>query len=159
MKTANLLLNHNWELKICDMGLARFNTPETLDSMKKLCGTYSYLAPEVFSGEVFTVKSDVFSMAIVLWEIVVRCVTGKYKPPYLDEFPHLTADFQIAIQVAEKGLRNSIPTDCPKKLGDLIQKCWADDPSERPSTSELLANLRTIQDTLPRSGEEEQESD
>jgi len=94
-------------------------------------------------------------MAIVLWEIVVRTVTGKYKPPYMEEFPHLTADFQIAIQVAEKGLRNSIPSQCPKDLAELIQKCWSHDPSVRPSTTELLASLKKIKESMPYTGEEE----
>jgi len=93
----------------------------------------------------------------VLWEIVNRTVTGKYKPPYLEEFPHLTADFQIAIQVAEKGLRNTIPSDCPPVLAEVIKRCWAHDPKARPSTSELLASLKSIQSSMPHSGEEEVE--
>jgi len=147
MKSANLLLNSDWDLKICDMGLARFNTPDTENSMKRLCGTYSYLAPEIVNGEIFSPKADVFSMGIVLWEIAYRVVNGKYQAPYA-EFGHLTIDVQVAIQVTEKQLRNTIPLGCLPAYATLIALCTAHSPHERPTTSQLRDRLIDIENRM-----------
>eukprot|EP01114_Cavostelium_apophysatum_P014059 TRINITY_DN3544_c0_g1_i1.p1 TRINITY_DN3544_c0_g1~~TRINITY_DN3544_c0_g1_i1.p1 ORF type:complete len:1120 (+),score=330.70 TRINITY_DN3544_c0_g1_i1:85-3444(+) len=147
MKTPNLLINEESQLKICDMGLARFNTPDTENSMKRLCGTYCYTAPEVFNGELFTVKADIFSCGIVLWEIAYRVVHGKYQAPYA-EFTHITADFQIALYVSEHQLRNTIPDAVQKEfpeLAVLIRKCTEHDPAERPNAADMLLTLENIQ--------------
>jgi len=148
MKSANLLLTEDWEVKICDMGLARFSTKETEDTMKKLCGTYSYLAPEIFGGNMFTEKADIFAIGIICWEIAVTVCNGVYQNPYLEEFKHLTADFQIAMQVAEKQLRNTIPRSCPSKFADLINECWAPEPEDRPSATEILEKLKNMQNSI-----------
>jgi serine/threonine protein kinase len=97
----NLLINNDGDLKVCDMGLARFNNSHA-DSMDRLCGTYSYLAPEIFLGGIFTEKADIFSMGIIIWEIVVTMLKRKYELPYIEEHPELKMDFQIAVAVAEK---------------------------------------------------------
>lgn len=65
-------------MKICDFGLARFNTGNAaqLESLTKLCGTFTYASPELYSGLPYTEKCDVFSTGIVLWELVVRVIKG-----------------------------------------------------------------------------------
>ncbi len=57
-------------------GLARFDIKQSEDTMTRLCGTYSYLAPEIFFGQRYTDKADVFSMGIILWEIAYRVIHG-----------------------------------------------------------------------------------
>ncbi len=57
-------------------GLARFDIKQSEDTMTRLCGTYSYLAPEIFFGSRYTDKADVFSMGIILWEIAYRVIHG-----------------------------------------------------------------------------------
>ena len=121
VKSENILIDENWHIKVCDMGLARFNTEKNHSTLAKPCGTYAYLAPELFFGKKFTEKADVYSMGILLLEMVVRTITRKYsgtniyyyfeliyKAPY-EEFPQIKLDFQIAILAAEKGLRPTIP--------------------------------------------------
>lgn len=45
LKPQNLLVDQNWAIKIADLGLARFNTPENNQSLAKLRGSYLYAAP------------------------------------------------------------------------------------------------------------------
>jgi serine/threonine protein kinase len=66
------------------MGLARFSNPQSKDTMDRLCGTYSYLAPEIFFGNSYTTKADIFSMGIILWEIVTRLINGTRLPVHHD---------------------------------------------------------------------------
>jgi serine/threonine protein kinase len=60
VKSLNFLVNKEWKVKVCDFGLSRFNTTNNLATMNKICGTVSYLAPEVYMGEKFTDKADIF---------------------------------------------------------------------------------------------------
>jgi len=143
VKTSNLLINADDQLKIADMGLARFDNPDAEKSMKRLCGTYSYLAPEVFGGESFSIRSDIFSVGIVLWEVAFKILNGNYQAPY-SEFTHITADFQVAQFVAEYQLRNTIPLGCPTEYADQIRKCTSQIPSERPTTNEVLKKLTEL---------------
>jgi serine/threonine protein kinase len=53
-----------WHLKVCDFGLARFNTDTSKETLGKMRGTFAYCAPEVYFGERFTTKSDVFSVGM-----------------------------------------------------------------------------------------------
>jgi len=143
MKSLNLLINKDWQVKICDMGLARFNTENNLQSMSKICGTYAYLAPEMFYGRPFTAKTDVFACGVVLNEIAVRLVNGKYEVPYQEL--KLKLDFQILFQVAEKNARPRIPDKCPPPWSSLVNRCWEKEPNNRPNISQLLTQLKEMQ--------------
>ncbi|PIM98910.1 Serine/threonine protein kinase [Handroanthus impetiginosus] len=71
LKTSNILLDENLNAKISDFGLARmFKGDQTAERTKRVMGTYGYMAPEyAFDGK-FSIKSDVFSMGVVMLEIV-----------------------------------------------------------------------------------------
>ncbi|XP_020554444.1 G-type lectin S-receptor-like serine/threonine-protein kinase At4g27290 isoform X8 [Sesamum indicum] len=74
LKTSNILLDGNLNPKISDFGLARtFGENQATARTKRVVGTYGYMAPEYAMNGKFSVKSDIFSMGVVLLEIV----TGK----------------------------------------------------------------------------------
>lgn len=77
-------------------------------------------------------KVDVFSFAIVLWELLTA------KIPYDTMTP-----VQAALGVRQ-GLRPDIPKDAHPKLVNLMQKCWETSPSKRPSFSEIRIELEKI---------------
>jgi len=79
----------------------------------KLRGTYAYCAPEIYFGKAFSPKSDIYSMGVIFWELVVRCIKGSYEQPY-SEFPNLMFPFQIIIQTAKNNLRPSLPEKLPR---------------------------------------------
>ena len=96
-----------------------------------ICGTPSYMAPEVLKKQSYGVKADVFSFGICLCELM----TGKY--PYENE-PESTKSFEEAIV---SGLRPAIPAHCPASVRHLIVSCWADDPDSRPTVDEIMDTL------------------
>lgn len=161
-----MLVTKDWVLKVSDMGmngllnfihsssgLARFDTPISHETMGKLVGTYAYLAPEIFFGEKYAAKADVFSLGIILWEISNRIVTGEshssslhstplgnYKFPY-SEYPDMQQEVVIAIKVAEQGRRPTNHPLSPPPWTQLVKKTLQHNPQDRPSAAEMLKDL------------------
>eukprot|EP01127_Copromyxa_protea_P005958 TRINITY_DN15780_c0_g1_i1.p1 TRINITY_DN15780_c0_g1~~TRINITY_DN15780_c0_g1_i1.p1 ORF type:complete len:822 (-),score=147.78 TRINITY_DN15780_c0_g1_i1:34-2499(-) len=132
LKSLNLLVTKDWMCKVCDFGLSR-QVQGDMKTFNRLCGTFTYCSPEVFNGGMATDKSDVFSMGIVLWELMNVCATHKYQQPY-QEFS-FTLDFQIIVQTSQ-GLRPSIPPGVNNDLVDLYLDCVSQDPEIRPTARE-----------------------
>ncbi|KAF8754448.1 hypothetical protein HU200_011461 [Digitaria exilis] len=131
LKTANLLMDENKVVKVADFGVARVKDQSGV--MTAETGTYRWMAPEVIEHKPYDHKADVFSFAIVLWELL----TGKIPYEYL-------TPLQAAIGVVQKGIRPTIPKDTHPKLVELLQKCWHRDPPERPEFSEILEILQRL---------------
>eukprot|EP01104_Vermistella_antarctica_P020418 TRINITY_DN8720_c0_g1_i1.p1 TRINITY_DN8720_c0_g1~~TRINITY_DN8720_c0_g1_i1.p1 ORF type:complete len:552 (+),score=95.39 TRINITY_DN8720_c0_g1_i1:402-2057(+) len=161
MKSQNLLLTNTRSVKICDFGLAR--ATEVVDgetgvvgpaeggadqggmsTLGKLRGTYQYTAPEVYFGKTYTTKADIFSTAVILWELVQRAITGKYEQPFA-EFPHLVFDFQVLIQVAKNNLRPTLPKNTPDHFRAVINRCWDTEPDKRPEVGQLLEAIDMLE--------------
>jgi len=140
LKSPNLLVTEQWHIKLCDFGLSRFNTAENIDTMKQMRGTFAYCDPEVYNGGIFTAASDIYSLSIIIWEIVNRLLKHKYDQPY-SEHKHLTFDFQIIIQAAKEDLRPTIPSSCPPIFKELITQTWDKAQKARPSLEQVVASL------------------
>ncbi|KAG8057623.1 hypothetical protein GUJ93_ZPchr0002g24490 [Zizania palustris] len=131
LKTANLLMNENGTVKVADFGVARVKVQSGV--MTAETGTYRWMAPEVIEHKPYDHKADVFSFGILMWELL----TGKIPYEYL-------TPLQAAVGVVQKGLRPTIPKNAHAKLSELLQKCWQQDPAERPDFSEILETLQRI---------------
>lgn len=144
MKTLNLLVDKDYHAKLCDFGLSRFNTGSNLATLSKCRGTYAYIAPEVYNCETFTTKSDVYSVAMILWELTYRMINGKYLRPF-QEFKHIQFDFQVLIQACKMKLRPTLPPETPPPLEQLVKKCWHEDRDSRLESWELIVALKQLQ--------------
>ncbi|XP_028774557.1 serine/threonine-protein kinase STY17 isoform X2 [Neltuma alba] len=131
LKTANLLMDENEVVKVADFGVARVQTQSGV--MTAETGTYRWMAPEVIEHKPYDQKADVFSFGIALWELL----TGELPYAYL-------SPLQAAVGVVQKGLRPSIPKNAHPGLSELLQRCWQQDPIERPNFSEILEILQQI---------------
>ncbi|GLU07017.1 hypothetical protein SLE2022_239970 [Rubroshorea leprosula] len=134
LKTANLLMNSNNVVKVADFGVARFQNQGGV--MTAETGTYRWMAPEVINHQPYDQKADVFSFAIVLWELVTA------KIPYETMTP-----LQAALGVRQ-GMRPELPRNAHPKLLDLMQKCWETVPSKRPSFSEIIVELEELREEI-----------
>ena len=99
LKSENLLINDQFTAKVSDFGLSRFID---LDAKMTVCGTPSWVAPEIFREERYTEKVDVYSYAILLWELITQ------------DKPHYGFDaIQLPYLVGKEKLRPAVPGDCP----------------------------------------------
>jgi len=73
IKPQNLLLNASYQLKICDFGLSFISKAQRLEqqTMKTMCGTRGFQAPELLKGERYTKSCDIFSCGVVLFILIV----------------------------------------------------------------------------------------
>jgi serine/threonine protein kinase/ABC-type branched-subunit amino acid transport system substrate-binding protein len=126
VKSSNMLVAADWKVKIADFGFSRVKADNQTMTQ---CGTVAWTAPEIFEGSHYTEKADVFSYAVILWELVFR------KKPW--EGVHSMK----VIQMVGSGKRlslNNVPTDAPQDFVDLIKLCWSHEPSQRPSFPQII---------------------
>ncbi|XP_050232465.1 serine/threonine-protein kinase STY46-like isoform X2 [Mercurialis annua] len=140
LKAANLLMDENEVVKVADFGVARVKAQTGV--MTAETGTYRWMAPEVIEHKPYDHKADVFSFAVVVWELL----TGKLPYEYL-------TPLQAAVGVVQKGLRPTIPKHTHPKLAELLEKCWQQDPALRPDFSEIIATLQPIAKEVADEGE------
>ncbi|CAA6663773.1 unnamed protein product [Spirodela intermedia] len=130
LKSANLLLDVDNVVKVADFGVARFKHQGGI--MTAETGTYRWMAPEVINHQAYDHKADVYSFAIVLWELATS------KIPYEKSTP-----VQAALGV-RKGVRPELPQNMHPGLLNLMQRCWDGNPSKRPSFSEITCELEEL---------------
>lgn len=113
------------QIKIADFGLSR-DFASTY--MTGTLGTYviysniqHWMAPQIFNNQPYTLKADVYSFAIVLWEIIAR------KPPYLNMKNTQALMKFVTIEDGRPDL-SQLPSDTPKQLIQLMIRCWDKNP-------------------------------
>ncbi|GAB3524632.1 Stk1 family PASTA domain-containing Ser/Thr kinase [Arthrobacter monumenti] len=138
VKPENVLIAEDSRIKIGDFGLARAVSTST--NTGTLIGTVAYIAPELVTGGAADPRSDIYSVGIMLYEML----TGHH--PYTGEIP---------IQVAFQHVNSEVPAPSQElpglaeDLDELVQWCTAADPDERPiDGNALLGELRHIRTTL-----------
>eukprot|EP01133_Synstelium_polycarpum_P017737 gene17737-21148_t len=129
LKTDNLLVDDSWQVKVADFGLA---TVKSHTFAKTMCGTTGWVAPEVLAEEGYTEKADVYSFAIVLWELLTRLI------------PYAGKNTMQVVRSIDRGERLSIPDWCPATYASLINRCWETDPAHRPSFPEILPMMEAM---------------
>ena len=118
----NILCEDGYYNYISDLGLSK--PIDYLKSNNDVYGVIPYMAPEVLRGKPYTPASDIYSFAMIMWELTSRV------PPF-DNRPH---DFHLSLSIC-KGERPEIIDGTPQCYIDLMKKCWDLDPLKRPSAS------------------------
>ncbi|OBJ82546.1 serine/threonine-protein kinase PknD [Mycobacterium asiaticum] len=131
VKPENILIAANDFAYLVDFGIARAAHDPNLTQSGMAVGTYSYMAPERFTGDDVTYKADIYALACVLGE----CLTGA--PPYRAD----SVERLIASHLMEPIPRPSVlrPGRVPEALDQVIAKGMAKNPNQRYMTAGDLA--------------------
>mmetsp|Transcript_74695 Transcript_74695/g.175339 ORF Transcript_74695/g.175339 Transcript_74695/m.175339 type:complete len:971 (-) Transcript_74695:55-2967(-) len=127
LKPANILLGSNYDVKVCDFGLATLVGTESLAYSK--VGTPLYMSPEQMAGTGYTEKSDLWSLGCIVHELAAL------EPPF-------DADNQFELQrKIVAGTFSRIPRQYSDELHGAITWCLKPTPSQRPNIDELVKFL------------------
>ncbi|GMI87409.1 VH1-interacting kinase [Hibiscus trionum] len=132
-----LLVNTSAEhLKVGDFGLSKLIKVQHCHDVYKMTGetgSYRYMAPEVFKHRKYDKKVDVFSFAMILYEML------EGDPPFSNYEPYEAAKYAAAGHRPPFRSKSYTP-----ELRDLTEKCWAADMNQRPSFLDILKRLEKI---------------
>ena len=136
IKPQNILMNDNLTCKITDFGIARAYGDTTLTQTNQMLGTVYYLSPEQARGNVATAQSDIYSLGILIFEMI----TGQI--PFKGE---------SAVAIALKHLQEELPDidkyreNVPQSVKNIVLKATMKNPNERYiSSKELFEDLSTV---------------
>ncbi|XP_077865379.1 atrial natriuretic peptide receptor 1-like [Saccoglossus kowalevskii] len=149
LKSTNCVVDSRFVLKVTDFGLNQFKKGDEDTDLEFESHQYFqrllWTAPELLRMTEAplggTQKGDVYSFGIILQEVVHRC--GPFYVSHMDLSP------KEIVQKVKSGnrpyFRPSVDkSTCPEELYPVMEKCWAQDPAERPDFSSLRTTMRKL---------------
>ncbi|MEI5906127.1 Stk1 family PASTA domain-containing Ser/Thr kinase [Bacillus spongiae] len=138
IKPQNILIDHSGNIKITDFGIAMALTNTSITQTNSVLGSVHYLSPEQARGGMATKKSDIYSLGIVMFELI----TGRL--PFSGE---------SAVSIALKHLQSETPSlkrwtpNIPQSIENVVLKATAKDPFHRyDSVEDMKEDLSTALD-------------
>ncbi|MEY8441221.1 Stk1 family PASTA domain-containing Ser/Thr kinase [Lactobacillaceae bacterium 24-114] len=135
LKPQNILIDENKNVKITDFGIAVAAYQDSLTQTNTLMGSVHYLSPEQARGSIATKQSDIYSLGIILYELL----TG-----------HVPFEGETAVSIALKHFKDEIPSvrqinrSIPQALENVVLKATAKNPKDRYESAAAMAeDLKT----------------
>ncbi|RGB36413.1 kinase-like domain-containing protein [Rhizophagus diaphanus] len=119
--------SNNWH--ISDLGFCGpANKP-----LRSIYGNLPYIAPEVIAGKGYNFSSDIYSIAMIMWEI------SSGQPPFANN----ENDYNLAMDIVN-GMRPKVISGTPLKYKELMEQCWDADPTKRPNIETFKSKINEI---------------
>ncbi|MBF1662367.1 Stk1 family PASTA domain-containing Ser/Thr kinase [Selenomonas noxia] len=132
IKPHNILVMPDGNVKVADFGIARAVTESTMTYNDNIMGSVHYFSPEQARGTMITPKSDVYSLGVLLYEML----SGR-----------IPFDGNTAVSIARKHLEEDpqplhmIASGIPPVVEALVTRMMAKDPAQRPDSSMLVQDI------------------
>ena len=136
IKPQNIMLLRDGTIKVADFGIARFLQSETQTMTDKAIGSVHYIAPEQARGDYITNKADIYSVGVMLYEML----TGKL--PF-------TADNAVSVALMQLQAKPAMPREVnpsiPKGLEQITMRAMEKNPVDRfQSAGEMLDDIEAF---------------
>ncbi|XP_057823863.2 receptor-like protein kinase At3g21340 isoform X6 [Cryptomeria japonica] len=151
VKTSNILLDSNLNGKLADFGLSRVTgNDETSQINTTIKGTPGYLDPMYYKTHMLTDKSDVYSFGVVLFELICgrKPIDTKVSAEkillteWVTSYAGVDKDDANIQEMVDKRLGNRYNMKSIAHLTNLAWRCIANEPSGRPTISEVVAEIK-----------------
>lgn len=142
IKPQNILVTPEEKVKVTDFGIAKSLTTDVTKTLN-IMGTAHYISPEQAKGEVLDHRTDIYSLGIVLYEMLTADVPFRGSNSIDISLKHIN----------EKPLKPSeLMENIPEKLEDIIMHCMEKNPLARyPTVRELIGDLQKYETDKPLS--------
>ncbi|MDZ5711607.1 Stk1 family PASTA domain-containing Ser/Thr kinase [Jeotgalibacillus haloalkalitolerans] len=136
IKPQNILIDQEGNIKITDFGIAMALSATAITQTNSVMGTVHYLSPEQARGGTASKKSDIYSLGIVMYELITGTLPYEGETPISIALKHLQSDLPRPSEVVK---------DLPQSLENVILKAAAKDPHYRYSSAdEMTDDLKTV---------------
>jgi eukaryotic-like serine/threonine-protein kinase len=141
IKPRNILITDSGHIKVTDFGIARAAEATTVSDLGDILGSVKYMSPEQAAGEQAGPASDLYSLGVVLYEMLTGTV------PYAVDTPW---DVAVEHSGGPPPRPREVNHEVPEGLDALVMRLLASDPEDRyASATQLVKELRRVQYGLP----------
>ncbi|XP_036374014.1 proto-oncogene serine/threonine-protein kinase mos [Megalops cyprinoides] len=144
LKPANVLVSEKDVCKIADFGCSqKLELDRDLSPVAPhrchIGGTYTHRAPELLKGDDVTLKADIYSFGITLWQLITR------EQPY-DQYDRQPVLYAVVAYNLRPSLTNEVfhKTAWGQACKSLVCECWNGDPRARPSSRDLVVQFEIM---------------
>jgi serine/threonine-protein kinase len=139
LKPENVMLCHDGRVVVLDLGTAKYLRATNLRATQRVMGTVAYMSPEHLTGEDVDYRSDVYSLGLVLWEMLVG-----YHPFSLGRstahLPHTMDLARRQIEDLPEPVHEAIP-ELSSFLWQVVSPALQKDPKDRYADMTVFANV------------------